>query len=263
MLLEQHWPGSAEGLPVFSPEVFIGTTDEADWKGFSLLSQLIRQKPSSVGVPATGSTWLKVYAMLADSGMDFSRLKTKNLDEYWGLPSGHPQSYAQEMKNNLFRHVNILPENTFLPNTSAPDPYEEAKRYQKVVDDLGLADWTILGIGPGLTCHIAFNERGSTLNSRVRVVEIDQETIKANAIKFFGGRTENVPRLAITQGVADILNSNRIILMAKGIEKAEGIRRTLEGPINSDAPASFLRLHPNVTFVLDHEAASLLSRNNA
>ena len=116
----------------------------------------------------------------------------------------------------------------------------------------------ILGIGPELTCHIAFNERGSKLDSRTRVVDLDNETIQANA-RFCEGNINQVPTKAITQGIANILEGKKIILIAKGVEKAEGIKRTLEGEIGPDAPASFLRFHSNVTFLIDQEAASLLN----
>ena len=116
----------------------------------------------------------------------------------------------------------------------------------------------ILGIGPELTCHIAFNGPGSTLDSRTRVIDLDEETIEANA-RFCGGDKNQVPKQAITQGIANILEGKRIILIAKGSGKAAGIQRTLEGSIGQEAPASFLRLHPNVTFIIDQDAASLLS----
>lgn len=248
-----------EGLIVFKSEVITLEAPEVDRYAWYIFENQIRSKPDSILTLATGSSPLGLYNYWISAyigGLDCSLLTTKNLDEYWKLPIGHPRSYAQEMKDNLFDHINIPESNRFIADCSADDPYLEAIRYQTEIDRIGPSDITLLGIGPMLTCHIAFNERGSDEKTRTRVTPIDPETVLANA-RFFE-RREDVPELAITQGIADILDSKRIVLIAKGLGKAEGIKRTLEGPIGPDAPASFLRLHPNVTFLLDKEAASLL-----
>ncbi len=260
MTAEQNDLKIKDQLQVFTPEVVVLPAQEADEYGWSIFDSQIRSKPDSTLTLATGSSPLGIYNLWIAAyrkGLDCSKLIINNLDEYVGLPKNHPQSYAQFMNVNLFDRVNVSRFNRFIPDSSAKDPYDEAVRYQKILDRIGPSDLTILGIGPKLTCHIAFNERGSSINSHTRVVKIYQETIDANS-RFFNSKDE-VPTMAITQGIADILKSKKIILVAKGLGKAQGIQRTLEGPINSGSPASFLRLHPNVVFVLDQEAASLLS----
>lgn len=251
---------SYEDRIIYKPERLILTTPEVDRYAWYVFENQIRSKYDSIFTLATGSSPIGLYNHWIEAcknGLDCSLLTIKNLDEYWKLPKDHPRSYGQEMIDNLFSHINIPESNRFIADCSAEDPYAEAVRYQAVIDSIGPSDITLLGLGPKLTCHIAFNERGSDQNTRTRVTPIDPETILANA-RFFE-RPEDVPQLAITQGIADILNSKRIVLIAKGYGKAAGIKRTLEGPISPDVPASFLRLHPNVTFILDRESASLLA----
>lgn len=253
----------SESLQATSPEVVVFPSEsEVDIYAFDILSQVIADKPDAVLTLATGSSPLGLYSLLIKSyqenHLDLSRVTTKNLDEYWPIAKSHPQSYDRFMRDNLFNHVNIPECNRHIPNCEAENPKEEVLRYQDTIRKIGPSDLTILGIGPGLTCHIAFNERGSQIDSRTRLVQIDEETVKANA-RFFDGDELRVPKLAMTQGIADILESRRIILIAKGFGKAEGIQRTLEGEIGSDAPASFLRMHPNVTFILDQKSASRLN----
>lgn len=263
MATEFVGPLSAEPFQVFKPEVVVLSSPELVEKhAFSVVQEQILSNKHSVLTLPTGSSPLGIYRLIVEayrSGLDMGGLITTNLDEYWPLPKNHPQSYDFFMNQNLFDHVNISKSQRHIPNCEAVDPYEEAARYQEILRQTGVADLAILGIGPGLTCHIGFNERGSTLDSRVRLVQIDSETVRANA-RFFGGNERQVPYQAITQGIADILEAKRIILIAKGCGKARGIQRTLEGPIGSDTPASFLRLHSNVTFIIDQEAGSLLGR---
>lgn len=259
MLIERNQ--LVDRLPKYAPKLEVFETEKAvDYFGWAIFEGQIKQKPNSILTLATGSSplgiyknWIRAY----QNGLNCKHLITKNLDEYVGLPDGHPQSYKQFMRDNLFDQINIPESQRFIPNSQSLDPDTEAFNYLSIINHIGPSDLAILGIGPGLTCHIAFNERGSAFNSHVRVVQIDKATVKANA-RFFASEDE-VPRLSITQGIADILSSRKIILVAKGEEKAAGIKRTLEGPINSDAPASFLRLHPDVTFLLDRGAASLLT----
>lgn len=251
----------SESLRNPSPEIVVlSNASEVDKKAFDILSRVISEKPNAVLTLATGSSPLGLYKLMIDARLDLKNVITRNLDEYWPLSKENPQSYSRFMKDNLFDHVNIPEENRNIPDCETADPEAEVARYQAVLKRTGPSDLTILGIGPGLTCHIAFNERGSDENSRTRLVKIDPDTVKANA-RFFDGDENRVPQMAITQGIADILESRKIILIAKGFSKAEGIKRTLEGTIGPDAPASFLRNHPDVTFILDKEAASLLGTN--
>jgi glucosamine-6-phosphate deaminase len=253
-----------EGRKIYRPEVVVLPNSEAvDKFSAGIVAEQIYKKPNSILTLPTGSTPIGMYRLLAEmhnKGLGMSGLTTANLDEYVGIPRSHPESYDSFMRRNLFDNVNIPESQRHIPDCEAVDPDMEALRYQKVLNQIGTRDLAVLGIGPELTCHIGFNERGSTLDSRVRVVQIDPVTIEANS-RFFES-PEQVPHEAITQGVADILNSKRIILLAKGRGKAPGIQRTLEGEIGPDAPASFLRLHPNVTFIIDQEAASLLHGNS-
>ena len=255
----------SESLRTPSPEIVVLPNDyEVDKKAFDIVSKTVSEKPNAVLTLATGSSPVGLYKLMSlaykEGKLDLKDVTTRNLDEYWPLSKENPQSYYRFMKDNLFDNVNIPEENRNIPDCEAADPEAEVARYQAVLKRTGPSDLTILGIGPGLTCHIAFNERGSDINSRTRLVKIDSDTIKANA-RFFEGDESIVPVMAITQGIADILESREIILIAKGLSKAEGIKRTLEGVISEDAPASFLRFHPKVTFILDKEAANLLDAN--
>lgn len=253
---------SIENLKVFKPEVIeLETAGLVDVYAFRVVQAQILSNKNSVLTLPTGSTPLGMYQHLIEAyqkGLDMSGLITRNLDEYWPLTKNHPQSYDYFMRENFFNHVNIPESHRFIENCEATDPNEEVARYQELLRATGPSDLAILGIGPGLTCHIAFNERGSAVDSRTRLVTIDEDTIRANA-KFFNNINE-VPKQAMTQGVADILDAKKIILIAKGMGKAEGVKRTLEGPIGPEAPASFLRLHPNVVFIIDKEVGSLLSK---
>lgn len=255
-----------EQARVYEPEIVVQPSAErVDRYVFSVVEDTIIKNPQAVLTLATGSSPVGLYRLMIQAhyqgNLDMSGLTTRNLDEYWPLPKDHPQSYDRFMRDNLFDYVNIPENRRHIPDCTADDPEVEASRYQSILKETGPSDLTILGIGPGLTCHIAFNERGSSPDSRTRLVRIDPETVKANANKFFDGDESRVPHQALTQGIADILESKKIILIAKGDGKAHGIQRALEGPIGPDAPASFLRLHPNVTFVLDHEASRLLTKS--
>lgn len=255
-------PQSSERFQVFKPEVVVLPSPElVDEYAFLRVTRKILENPHSVLTLATGSSPLGIYRLMIEAyqqeKLDMGGLTTRNLDEYWPLPKNHPQSYDRFMRDNLFDYINIPEDHRYIPDSTAENPWEEVARYQSILKQTGPANLTILGIGPGLTCHIAFNERGSTLDSRTRLVQIDPETIRANA-RFFNGDESRVPHQAITQGIADILESEQIVLIAKGSGKAEGIQKTLEGHIGSDAPASFLRLHPKVTVIVDKEAGGLL-----
>jgi len=257
--LRSSW---SENLQASSPDVVVlPSAAEVDKYAFDIVTRVITEKPNAVLTLATGSTPLGLYNLMIDAyrqnRLDMSGLTTRNLDEYWPLSKDHPQSYSRFMRDNLFNHVNIPEDQRFIPDSTADDPEMEMLRYQLILEKTGPSDLAIIGIGPELTCHIAFNERGSSPDSRARLVQIDPVTIKANS-RFFDGDESKVPHLAMTQGIADILESKEILLIAKGAAKARGIARALMGPISSDAPASYLRLHPKVTFVIDREAGSLL-----
>ena len=219
----------------------------------------VQQKTDSVLTLLTGGTPIGMYEFLVNASrsgvVDFGNISTRNLDEYWPIIEGHPASYAHYMALNFFNHVNVAPENIHIPNGGAEDLEVEIKRYGDLMLNTTV-DLAVVSIGPGETCHVAFNERGSEVDSRVRYVELDEQTRQAN--KPYFNNPDDMPSGAITQGIADILRAERILFIATGYLKAWGVHRSLTGEIGPDAPASFLRLHPNVTAILDQEAASLL-----
>lgn len=219
----------------------------------------IRAKPNAILTLPTGGTPIDTYALLVkayqNGEVDFSNVTTTNLDEYWPIKKAHPSSYAYYMTEHLYGHVNLKPENVFIPDGEAEDFDAEAVRYRAILEQYP-ADLGFITLGPGETCHIGFNERGSAEDSVVRYVPLDDQTIEANA-RFFDD-PQDVPKGAITQGVADILSAKRILFVATGEHKAWGLRRSLQGEINSDSPASFLRRHRQVIVIADKAAASLL-----
>ena len=230
------------------------------------IGALIRQhnqekKPTVLGL-ATGSSPKKVYQELIrlhkEEGLSFKNVYTFNLDEYYPMEPDSVQSYTRFMKEQLFNHVDIPVTNYHLPDgTLAYDKIPEFCRdYEEKIDKLGGFDFYLLGIGRN--GHIGFNEPGSVITSKTRLMTLDILT-KIDAAIDFGG-LEKVPKKAITLGIDKIMHSKRIVLLAWGEHKAESIAQAVEGPVTSDIPASYLQQHPNTTFVLDETAASLLTR---
>ncbi|MBL7141427.1 MAG: glucosamine-6-phosphate deaminase [Planctomycetes bacterium] len=211
---------------------------------------------------ATGHTPLGVYRELArrhrEDGLDFSRVVTFNLDEYWPIEPSVRQSYHAWMHENLFRHVNVRPENIHLPSgTVAEDEIgAHCAAYEQAIRDAGGIDYQILGIGN--TGHIGFNEPGATRHSRTRRVRLDRVTRKAAASDFFG--EENVPEMALTMGVATIMEARQVRLLAFGEHKAPILKRAVEGEVTSAVAASYLHEHPDCVFHLDEAAAAHLTR---
>jgi len=183
-----------------------------------------------------------------DESLDFSGLRTFNLDEYLGLAPEHPKSYHAYMREHFFDHVNIPESNRHIPAGSPDvDVNSECEKYENAIRESGGIDLLILGIGAN--GHIAFNEPGSPFDSRTRVVELAAETI-ANARNYFANEA-NVPDKAITMGIGTILEARRILLLASGVHKAESVKRALNGPVSESVPASALQLHPRVIAILD------------
>ena len=208
---------------------------------------------------ATGKTMERVYRHLVrmhqEEKLDFSLCSTFNLDEYVGLFPSDPNSYRHYMEQHLFRHVNLEPRNTHLPNGLATDLEEECRRYEALIQRFGGIDLQLLGIGKA--GHIGFNEPLSALRSRTRVKALTPTTLKQNAPSF--GGEENMPRRAITMGVGTILECRRCLLLATGDSKADVIAKAVEGPITSMISATTLQLHPRCTVVVDEEAAGKLA----
>jgi len=203
---------------------------------------------------ATGSTPLPLYAELIRlhraEGLSFRNVTTFNLDEYEGLAGDRPESYRFFMEANLFRHLDLRPGNTHVPDGLAADPAQAGADYEQAIRAAGGLDLQVLGIGR--TGHIGFNEPPSARETRTRRVHLDEVTRRDNAAFFT--RPEDVPHGAITMGVATILEARQIELLAFGSAKAEIVRRALRETPNADCPATWLQLHPACTFHLDPAA---------
>ena len=210
-----------------------------------VIVKAVRGKAGAVlGLP-TGRTPLGMYDELVEAyrthGLDFSQVRTFNLDEYLGLAPADHNSFRAYMHRHFFDHVNIPPENVQIPDQV--DDYEPAIREAGGID--------LLVVGIAANGHIAFNEPGSSFTSRTRIVDLAPESIE-NVAKQFG--KDVVPRQAITMGIGTILESRHILLLASGKAKADIVRRALRGPITESVPASSLQMHPNVIVILDEEA---------
>ncbi len=205
-------------------------------------------KPNCVLGLATGSSPIGAYQELVKSCekgiLDFSKVRTVNLDEYCGLKPENPQSYRYFMKKNLFDLVNIDQANTYLPNGLAEDIDAESRRYEDLIDQLGGVDLQLLGIGHN--GHIGFNEPTDCFPRYVHRVDLTESTIQANSRLF--DRIENVPTKAITMGIGTIMKAARILLIA-GEEKKEIIQKAMYGKVTPQVPASVLQLHRDVTVI--------------
>ncbi len=222
-----------------------------------VIEKLIKEKNDAVLGLATGGTPIGTYEELIrryeNNEIDFSKIKTINLDEYIGLDEKNKQSYRYFMNDKLFNHINIDKANTFLPNGTAENIEEECRNYDKKIDEMGI-DIQILGIGNN--GHIAFNEPDEYLNVNTHITNLTEDTIKANS-RFFNSM-EEVPRTAITMGVGKIMQAKRIIILAYGKNKINAIKGLLSGKINTNNPATLLQLHSNVTLIIDEEISKEL-----
>jgi glucosamine-6-phosphate deaminase len=232
----------------------------------SRIANLIRERDVSgervvLGL-ATGSTPIGVYRELIrmhrDEGLSFRRVVTFNLDEYYPMPPDSIHSYVRFMWENLFSHVDIDPRNVHIPRGDVPveSVDDECARYEDAIRRAGGIDFQILGIGK--TGHIGFNEPGSGAESRTRRVHLDRVTRMDAAADFFG--EENVPREAVTMGIATILDAREIAILATGEHKAAIVRRAVEGDVDVEVAATFLQRHPATTFYVDRAAAAELTR---
>jgi glucosamine-6-phosphate deaminase len=230
------------------------------------IADLIRSKndlnqPCVLGL-ATGSSPIKVYEELVrlhkEEGLSFANVVTFNLDEYYPMDKNNIQSYYYFMHEHLFNHVDIPPENINVPKgkISSEDLYQYCIDYEMKIKNFGGLDFQLLGIGR--TGHIGFNEPGSHFNSRTRSITLDHITRVDAAPSFLG--IDNVPRTAITMGIGTVRSAKRIVLLAWGANKAEVLKKTIEGDITSHVPATYLQEHDNTTFILDRGASSELTR---
>ncbi len=222
------------------------------------IESLLKAKPDAALGLATGGTMTGLYDELsrrhAAGRVSFARAKGFNLDEYLGLAPADPRSFAAYMRASLLERVDFAPGAARLPRGDAPDAAAESKGWEEAIAAAGGIDLQLLGIGRN--GHIGFNEPGSARDSRTRVVELD-DTTRADAAAGFGS-LELVPRQAITAGVATILDSRRILLLAFGRSKASIVRRMLRGPVGAECPASWLQGIGHALVVVDREAAAEL-----
>lgn len=217
------------------------------------------KRPFVLGLP-TGSTPLKMYQELIKmcelGKVSFQYVITFNMDEYVGLEPTHEQSYHYFMAENFFNHIDIQEKNIHILDGMADDLEQECRNFEKKIIEVGGIDLFIGGVG--IDGHIAFNEPGSSLTSRTRDKELREETRQANA-RFFGGDVNKVPQLALTVGVGTIMDAKQVLILADGKNKAEAIHHAVEGSINHLWTVSMLQMHPKALFVIDNEAAELLS----
>lgn len=227
-------------------------------KAANIMAAQITLKPDSVLGLATGSTPEGLYSNLIkkyEAGeLDFSKIKTVNLDEYKGLTRDHDQSYYYFMNDKLFNHVNINKANTNVPDGTKEDGEAECARYEALIDSLGGTDIQLLGIGGN--GHIGFNEPDEAFIRDTHCVKLTDSTIEANS-RFFASK-DDVPKYAYTMGIGSIMKSKKILLVASGKGKAQAIYDTVCGPITPCVPASILQLHPDVIIVADEDALSLI-----
>lgn len=226
-------------------------------KAANIISAQIIMKPDCVLGLATGSTPIGTYKQLIEwykkGDLDFSQVKSVNLDEYRGLPRDNDQSYYYFMHDNLFNHVNIKEENTNVPNGMNMDAEAECKRYDALVKELGGADIQLLGLGHD--GHIGFNEPCDHFIKGTNCVDLTQQTIEAN--KRFFASIDDVPKQAYTMGIGTIMSAKKILIIVSGKDKAEIVKKAFFGPITPTVPASILQLHDDVVVICDEDAMSL------
>lgn len=204
---------------------------------------------------ATGSTPLPVYAALARRELGLSYVQGFALDEYVGLPQGHPQSYASVILREVVKPLGLDPARVLVPDGTALDPAVASAEFERAIQDAGGIDVQLLGIGSN--GHLAFNEPGSPFDSLTRVVELAEQTRIDNS-RYFDS-LEHVPTHAITQGLGTIMRARSLVLLAFGEHKAEALAAALEGPVTESMPASMVQRHPRVLVLADAAAGSLLS----
>ena len=222
----------------------------------------ITLKPDCVLGLATGSTPVGMYKELVEMynehRVDFSQVKTVNLDEYAGLSGDNDQSYRYFMNTNLFNHVNINKERTFVPNGLEPDSEKACAAYNEIIRSVGGIDLQLLGLGNN--GHIGFNEPGAAFEKETHCVDLTESTIQAN--KRFFEKVEDVPTQAYTMGIKNIMQARKVLLIVSGEGKAEILDKVLYGPVTPQVPASILQLHNDLTVVADEAAMSVIKANH-
>lgn len=227
---------------------------EMSLKAAKLVVSQLTLKPDSVLGLATGSTPIGLYERLAAFNkigeVDFSECVTFNLDEYYPITPDNKQSYHYFMDENLFSKVNVRKDKIHIPDGCCKDPEAECEAYELAIEEAGGIDLQILGIGQN--GHIGFNEPSRDLNTSTHLTALTESTIEANS-RFFD-RIEDVPKKALTMGISTILKSRKIILLASGKSKKDAIKALFNDDINTDIPATLLKVHPDVVLICDREA---------
>jgi len=234
--------------------VIVRDAAEAGELAAERIAAVVAAKPDAVLGLATGSTPLPVWAALRARNLDLSRVRGFALDEYLGLPPGHPESYRAVITREVVEPLGLDPAGVRVPGDDGGPIATAGERYEEAIRAAGGVDLQILGIGR--TGHIGFNEPGSSLASRTRVKTLTDATRADNA-RFFDSADE-VPRHCLTQGLGTILEARRLVLLAFGAAKAEAVAGAVEGPVSASVPGSVIQLHPDVTVLVDEEAASRL-----
>lgn len=216
------------------------------------------ERPFVLGLP-TGSSPLGMYKALIEANkagkVSFQNVVTFNMDEYIGLPGGHPESYHSFMWNNFFSHIDIKKEHVHILNGNAADPLKECADYEEAIKAAGGIDLFLGGIGPD--GHIAFNEPGSSLSSRTRIKTLTTDTIIANS-RFFEGDVNKVPKTAMTVGVGTVMDAREVLILVNGHSKARALQQAVEGAVNQMWTITALQLHPHGIIVADEAACAEL-----
>ena len=232
--------------------------EEMSRKAANIIGAQVITKPDCVLGLATGSspvgTYQNLIAACKAGDLDFSNVKTINLDEYKGLAPDNDQSYRYFMNTNLFDHINIDKNNTNVPDGLEADSEVACAKYNEIIANCGGIDLQLLGLGPN--GHIGFNEPDSVFIAGTHCVDLTESTIEAN--KRFFESADDVPRQAYTMGIQNIMSAKKILVVVSGANKAESLAKAINGPIDPQVPASILQLHNDVTFVVDEAAASML-----
>ena len=235
----------------------------SEWTANYIASKISRFNPSKehpfvLGLP-TGSTPLGTYRELIrlhkEGKVSFKNVVTFNMDEYVGIPEDHPESYHSFMYQNFFNHIDILPENINILNGNAGDLEAECQRYEDKIKSYGGIHLFMGGIGPD--GHIAFNEPGSSLNSRTRMKNLTTDTIIANS-RFFENDINKVPKTALTVGVGTVMDAQEVLILVNGHNKARALYHAIEGSVNHIWTVSILQTHPKGIIVCDDAATDEL-----
>ncbi len=241
--------------------IVVDNYDQISDEAFKVMKSVLDSKENPVLGLATGSSPIGLYQRMVkdhkENGTSYANVLTFNLDEYVGLPKHHSQSYYTFMHENLFNGVEIPEANTHVPLGDTDDLEKACKDYEASMDGHHV-DIQLLGIGAN--GHIGFNEPGTPFDTLTHIVTLKEKTRKDNA-RFFDPLGEEVPTQAITMGIATVMKAGKILLVANGTNKANAIKAMVEGPVTTDCPASVLQNHPDVTVIVDKEAASLLNNH--